>query len=233
MLGKIIGHLTGRHESAPPKSSPLIAIDTAPQEQSQSIFDLPLFNKSDEAPPKSNTKPNAFTFMKTAEASPPKEEPKPDLFGNLNVKTINPEPSKTTAKSSFSFLNKEPEKKSVLQGIDLDFAMSSAPEPKPLDVLSSIDLETAFDQPQRTLIGSQQPIFSQGKVQQARPYFNPQGNLQGMNPQPFYNSGIRPHFIVPGAQSQVSPTQQSLYTKEEAATDKIDDKYFGFVNDEL
>jgi hypothetical protein len=225
-IGKIIGCITGKEEEKKPA---LIPIATTSQ-QKIALLDIPLFDQLEEKP---SAKLNAFTFMQ--DASPPKEEPKPDLFANLNLKATS-SPPKSTAQSSFGFMKKEPEKKIGLLGIDFDFATTSVPAPKVTDALASFDFDTAFEPIENPSFSSSQSFAQSGMGQQASIYSQPKPQM--INPQPFYDSNSRPQmpttqqFYVPTVRPQVL-SQAPLYKKEESETSKIDERYFGFVNDEL
>jgi len=221
-IKKIIGYITGKEE---PKKPALVPIGTTSQ-QKTNLIDLPLFEQSEE---KSQAKLNAFTFMQNA--SPPKEEPKPDIFANLNLKTNSP--PKPPAQSSFGFMNKESEKKTGLQGIDLSFATTSVPAPKVSDVLASFNFDAAFEPIENPSFSSSKSYTQAAMAQQAPVYSQPKPQMVG--PQPFYDSGSRPQvpkFYGSTVKSQMI-TQAPLYDKKESEVSKIDDKYFGFVNDEL
>eukprot|EP01022_Parablepharisma_sp_SALTPOND_P018667 TRINITY_DN3089_c0_g1_i1.p1 TRINITY_DN3089_c0_g1~~TRINITY_DN3089_c0_g1_i1.p1 ORF type:complete len:249 (+),score=41.45 TRINITY_DN3089_c0_g1_i1:717-1463(+) len=200
-VAKVISLLTGVQETKPVAEKPVVPLpDLDIVTQKQNILDIPLFDAP--APNPQPTKLDPFTFMSQAKTEPKKEETKADLFANLKLKANNNEPAKApVVQSSFTFLKKEkePEKKSTLQGLDLDFAAADTPAPKPSDLLSAIDLAGHFEHmpPQRPVI-----------------------------PQP-------PQCFAPGAKQGAVLIPQSLYVREEKRENKNDDKYFGFVNEEL
>jgi len=221
-IGKIIGYITGKEE---PKKAALTPVGPTSQ-QKTNLIDFPLFEQSEEKP---QAKFNAFTFMQSA--SPPKEEPKPDIFANLNLKTNSP--SKPPAQSSFGFMNKESEKKTGLQGIDLSFATTSAPAPKVSDVLASFNFDAAFEPIENPPFSSSQSYTQPAMTQQAPVYS--QSKPQMVGSQRFCDSGSRPQ-VPKFYGSTVRPqmiTQAPLYEKKESEASKTDEKYFGFVNDQL
>eukprot|EP00826_Nyctotherus_ovalis_P043091 TRINITY_DN4508_c0_g1_i5.p1 TRINITY_DN4508_c0_g1~~TRINITY_DN4508_c0_g1_i5.p1 ORF type:complete len:270 (+),score=76.71 TRINITY_DN4508_c0_g1_i5:713-1522(+) len=231
-IGKITRYVTGTQEEAPAKSI-LVPVDVP----HTPFFDFPLLGQTEQKPP---TKPNAFTFMKTAEASlptkeQPKEEAKPNLFANLSLKTT-PPPPKAPVQSSFSFLNKEAEKKSGLQGLDLDFATTSIPPPKASDALASLNFDAAFEPVQDKPFNSSQTFLPTPTTQQV-PSYNMQAKPQMMGSQMYYNAGARPQMPLQQFYNSpvrpLRPPQLPSYAKEESEASKVNDDYFAFVNDEL
>lgn len=234
-VGKVVGHITGSQEK--PTAKPVLVSVDVPQ---TSLFDFPLLEPALQKPP---VKPNAFTFMKNMDASSPakeqagqpKEEAKPNLFANLSLKTA-AAPPKAPVQSSFSFLNKEAEKKSGLQGLDLDFATTSVPLPKASDALASLDFDAAFEPARDATFGAPQTFLPTPAAQQV-PSYNVQAKPQMMGSQMYYNVGARPQ--MPLQQFYTSPVrplrppQLPSYAKEESEANKANDDYFAFVNDEL
>ena len=124
-ISKIIGYLTGKEEIPPPKTAPLIVYEAEPKKAD--LMEIGLFEEPKKNPP---GKINAFDFIKNTESAPPKEQPATDIFANLKVKGNNePKTAPSNSQSGFSFLNKQPEKSTGLQGLDINFETSSATNP--------------------------------------------------------------------------------------------------------
>ena len=197
-ITRVLCLITGVSEpkALPKPSLPLQDLDIVIQKPN--IIDLPIFETvvpntannpplllSPAQPAKEVAKPNAFTFINqpkrspvtTPPSAPFKEEIKAttDIFANLKLKPAN-EPvikEKPAAQSSFAFVRPpQVEKKSVFQGLDLDFAATDAPAQKPSDLLSSIDLGGHFEN-----VPVQQP------------------RIVSVQPQPYFVPGIKPALI--------------------------------------
>ncbi len=166
------------------------------------------------------SKPNAFTFIKQTAAAAP--EQKAGMFAHMKMA---PKPAAEKA-SGFSFMKKGKESPSSassatapkktasgLEGLDLDFVDKGAVA-RPLTDLTGLDIIS-------------DPVFpAQSPVQQQQ---QPAAMMAQMPPNMFVPAQTKTPMMVPN----IYNNSRSAAKDEDDGRSKVDDKYFGFVNEEL